>query len=203
MYGIVHRKDVIRIPPEKLTGDIQQVCEDIAHQTFECRIEGKNSYVLLVMNVKPIGFGKVVHGDGAVYQHAEYDAVIFEVGMDEIVSGNVVGIIKFGAFVRCGPLDGLLHISQIMDDRISVDETNQRLIGKETKRDIRLDDAVRCRIVYVKGMNERAPRESVQIGLSMRQPGLGKLAWMEEERKPKEEQPVKKEKLPRRKKKGA
>jgi DNA-directed RNA polymerase subunit E' len=200
---MVHRKDVIRIPPEKLTGDIQQVCEDIAHQTFECRIEGKNSYVLLVMNVKPIGFGKVVHGDGAVYQHAEYDAVIFEVAMDEIVSGNVVGIIKFGAFVRCGPLDGLLHISQIMDDRISVDETNQRLIGKETKRDIRLDDAVRCRIVYVKGMNERAPRESVQIGLSMRQPGLGKLAWMEEERKPKEEQPVKKEKLPRRKKKGA
>jgi len=199
LYGMEHKEDVVRIPPEKLTGDIQQVCEDIARQTFECKIEGKNSYALLVMNVKPIGFGKVVHGDGAVYQHVEYDKVVFEVGMDEIISGNVVGIIKFGAFVRCGPLDGLLHISQIMDDRISVDETNQRLIGKETKRDIRLDDTVRCRIVYVKGMNERAPRESVQIGLSMRQPGLGKLAWMEDERKPKEE-PVRKEKMPRKKK---
>jgi DNA-directed RNA polymerase subunit E' len=30
-------------------------------------------------------------------------------------------------------------------------------------------------------MNERSPRES-KIGLTMRQPGLGKLTWLEEER---------------------
>jgi DNA-directed RNA polymerase subunit E' len=196
----VHRKDILRIPPEKLTGDLQQICEEIAQKTFENKIEGKNSYVVLVMNVKPVGFGKVVHGDGAVYQSAEYDAIIFEVMMDEIVCGIVEGIIRFGAFVRCGPLQGLLHISQIMDDRINIDEANQTLLGKETRRDIRLNDEVRCRIVYIKGMNENAPRESVQIGLTMRQPGLGKLAWIEEAHKPKEE-PAKKEKSPRRRKK--
>src|SRR4030042_1968823 len=63
------------------------------------------------------------------------------------VEGSVVEILKFGAFVRFGPLDGLLHISQIMDDRIDVDDSNQRLLGKDTKRDLRVGDKVRARIV--------------------------------------------------------
>src|SRR3972149_1277971 len=71
-----------------------------------------------------------------------------------------------------GPLDGLLHIAQVMDDRVDVDEENQRLIGKDTKRDLRIGDRVRVRIVAV-SLNERAPRES-KIGLTMRQPALGK-----------------------------
>ena len=87
---------------------------------------------------------------------------------------------KFGAFVRFGPLDGLLHISQVMDDRVDVDEEGQRLIGKDSKRDLRIGDRVRTRIVAV-SLNERAPRES-KIGLTMRQPALGKLEWIEEDR---------------------
>src|SRR6266566_1428031 len=78
---------------------------------------------------------------------------------EEIVEGTVVEILKFGAFVRFGPLDGLLHISQVMDDRVDVDEEGQRLIGKDTKRDLRIGDKVRTRIVAV-SLNERAPRES-------------------------------------------
>src|SRR5712691_7436641 len=87
---------------------------------------------------------------------------------------------KIGAFNRFGPLDGLLHISQVMDDRVDVDEEGQRLIGKDTKRDLRIGDKVRTRIVAV-SLNERAPRES-KICLTMRQPALGKLDWIEEDR---------------------
>src|SRR5256884_8907018 len=72
------------------------------------------------------------------------------------------------------------HISQVMDDRVDVDEEGQRLIGKDTKRDLRIGDKVRTRIVAV-SLNERAPRES-KIGLTMRQPALGKLDWIEEDR---------------------
>ena len=81
--------------------------------------------------------------------------------------------------MRFGPLDGLLHISQIMDDHIEVDLKNERLIGKETKRELRIDDKVRARIVAI-SINERNPRES-KIGLTMRQPGLGKLEWLDDE----------------------
>ena len=89
-------------------------------------------------------------------------------------------VLKFGAFVRFGPLDGLLHISQIMDDRIDVDDSDQGLLGKDTKRDLKVGDKVRARIVAL-SLNERSPRES-KIGLTMRQPGLGKIEWIEEER---------------------
>ena len=36
--------------------------------------------------------------------------------------------------------------------------------------------------VVAVSLNERAPRES-KIGLTMRQPGLGKLDWLEEDRR--------------------
>jgi DNA-directed RNA polymerase subunit E' len=88
-------------------------------------------------------------------------------------------VTEYGAFVRFGPLDGLLHVSQIQDDHIDVDVGGQRLVGKETKRELRLEDHVRSRIVTI-SLNEVSPRES-KIGLTMRQPGLGKLEWIAED----------------------
>jgi DNA-directed RNA polymerase subunit E' len=66
-----------------------------------------------------------------------------------------------------------------MDDHIDVDVDNQRLIGKESRRDVKLGNDVRARIVTV-SVNERNPRES-KIGLTMRQNGLGKVEWFEED----------------------
>jgi DNA-directed RNA polymerase subunit E' len=133
-----------------------------------------------VTNIGKIGDGHIIHGDGGVYQRVKFDALMFKPELQEIVQGTVCEILKFGAFIRFGPLDGLLHISQIMDDRIDIDEGGNRLVGKDTKREIRIGDDVRARIVAI-SMNERSPRES-KIGLTMRQPGLGKIAWLEEER---------------------
>jgi DNA-directed RNA polymerase subunit E' len=115
-----------------------------------------------------------------VYQRVRYNAVVFTPQLQEVVEGSVVEILKFGAFIRFGPLDGLLHISQVMDDRVDVDEEGQRLVGKDSKRDLRIGDRVRTRVVAV-SLNERAPRES-KIGLTMRQPALGKIDWIEEDR---------------------
>src|SRR3989304_3499634 len=69
-----------------------------------------------------------------------------------------------------GPGRPLPPIPQVMDGRVDVDEEGQRLIGKDSKRDLRMGDKVRTRIVAV-SLNERAPRES-KIGLTMRQPSL-------------------------------
>ncbi len=87
---------------------------------------------------------------------------------------------EFGAFVGLGPLDGLLHVSQIADDYISFDEKNSRLVGKETGRAITEGDMLRARVVAV-SLNEREPRES-KIGLTMRQAALGKVEWLAEAR---------------------
>ncbi len=180
MYMKVQREDVVRIPPERLGEDFDALARELTRTSLEGKVGPDKSLTLIASNIERLGEGRIVHGDGAVYQSVKYDAVVFVPQLQEIVDGTVVEILKFGAFVRFGPLDGLLHISQVMDDRVDVDEDGQRLIGKDSKRDLRIGDKVRTRIVAV-SLNERAPRES-KIGLTMRQPSLGKHDWIEEDR---------------------
>jgi len=89
------------------------------------------------------------------------------------LEGNIVDIVNFGAFVRFSVLEGLLHISQVMDDRFDIDLDGKRLIGKDSKKELRVNDKVRVRIVSL-SINDENLRDS-RIGLTMRQPGLGKL----------------------------
>ena len=178
MYIRVKRKDVIRIPPERLGEEINELAQELTQLSFEGKIVGDRSLIVLTANIIPIGEGRIVHGDGAVYQDVEYDAMMFRLDNQEVIEGMVCEVLKFGAFIRFGPLDGLLHISQVMDDHIDVDVENQRLVGKESRRDIRVNHDVRARIVTV-SVNERNPRES-KIGLTMRQAGLGRLDWIQD-----------------------
>ena len=179
MYKKLVRQNVIRIPPEYLSKEILPTIERLTHINFEGKMDKNNNLTVLITNIEPVGHGKIVHGDGAVYQNVKYEALVFEPQLHEIIYGSVCEILKFGAFVRFGPLDGLLHISQIMDDHIDIDIENERLLGKETKRELRVKDRVRARIVSI-SINERNPRES-RIGLTMRQPGLGKVEWLDDE----------------------
>ena len=194
MYVIVSREEVVRIPPDELTEDLHEVVEKLTQKNFEGKISKGGGLTVLTTNIERVGEGRIVHGDGAVYQGVRYDALVFVPELHEIVYGTVCEMLKFGAFVRFGPLDGLLHISQIMDDRIDVDVSNSRLMGKDTRRDLKVGDDVRARVVAV-SINERSPRES-KIGLTMRQPALGKLEWIDEDIK------GEKPKAPKKKKKG-
>ena len=192
MYMVVTREEVVRIPPEQLTEDIDEVVERLTQQNFEGKIGKGGGFTVLTTNIERMGEGRIVHGDGAVYQRVKYDALIFVPELQEIVHGSVCEMLKFGAFIRFGPLDGLLHISQVMDDRIDVDVANARLIGKESRRDLKVGDDARARVVAV-SINERSPRES-KIGLTMRQPALGKFEWIDEDLKGAAPKQVKKKK---------
>lgn len=201
MYQMVTREEVVRIPPEQLTENVEEVVERLTQENFEGKISKGGGLTVLTTNIERLGEGRIVHGDGAVYQGVRYDALIFVPELQEIVHGTVCEMLRFGAFVRFGPLDGLLHISQVMDDRIDVDVSNSRLMGKDSRRDLKVGDDARARVVAV-SINERSPRES-KIGLTMRQPALGKFDWIEEDlsgESPKK--PIKKKKGKKAKKKG-
>lgn len=186
MYVLTKSEKVVRIPPSDLKEDYGQVTNEHTWKSFEGEVESGDSITVLIRNVEAVGSGRIVHGDGAVYQTVKYEQLVFRPKLQEVIEGTVCEVLKFGAFIRFGPLDGLLHISQIMDDRIDIDGDNQRLVGKDTNRTLEVGDRVRARIVAL-SLNERNPRES-KIGLTMRQPGLGKLEWLEEDRKKREEQ---------------
>ena len=176
MYYLDHRRDVVRIPPERLGPKLETVLTELAQQQFEGKLFDGQNLTVMIQGVRPIGEGHIIHGDGGVYQEVEYDSLVFRPEIQEVVEGSVVEIRKFGAFVRFGPLDGLLHVSQIMDDRVNIDEHNQRLVGVETKRDLKVGYKVRARVVSL-SLSEISPRDS-RIGLTMRQPGLGRLEWV-------------------------
>jgi DNA-directed RNA polymerase subunit E' len=100
--------------------------------------------------------------------------------MQEVVDGNVVEVVEFGAFVGIGPVDGLLHVSQISDEYLAYDGENQQLASTESNQTLGVEDAVRVRVV-TKSIDERNPRDS-KIGLTAKQPGLGKHGWLQQER---------------------
>jgi DNA-directed RNA polymerase subunit E' len=176
MYFLDHRRDVVRIPPERLGPRIDSVLTELAQQQFEGKLVDGANLTVVIRDVTPVGEGHIIHGDGGVYQEVDYQALMFRPEIQEVVEGSVVEIRKFGAFVRFGPLDGLLHVSQIMDDRVNIDEHNQRLVGVETKRDLKVGYKVRARVVSL-SLSEISPRDS-RIGLTMRQPGLGRFEWI-------------------------
>lgn len=185
MYRIVEMSDTVRIPPDKMGGDMTRVLEELVHTSFEGRMTKTHGITVLTTDVEPLDQGTIIHGDGAIYQRVKFNALVFRPESQEIIDGIVCEVVEFGMFVHIGPLDALVHMSQIMNDYVSVDMMNERIVGKETGRDVEVGENVRARIVTA-SLNELSPRES-KIGLTMRQPALGKPDWIEGDRKRRKE----------------
>ncbi|MBN2599899.1 MAG: DNA-directed RNA polymerase [Candidatus Thermoplasmatota archaeon] len=178
MYALTKIHDTIRVPPERFGEDLNEAINDIVQKTFEGTIRRTHGLIVVVDNITPLGDGIVIHGDGGMYQKVEFDALTFNPLLQELVDGIVCEIVEFGAFCHIGPLDALLHMSQIMNDYVDVDAESGRIQGKETKRILKIGDPLRARIVAI-SLNELSARES-KIGLTMRQPALGTHEWLTE-----------------------
>jgi DNA-directed RNA polymerase subunit E' len=169
-------EDTIRIPPETFGNPL----ESVGHQQVKAKYEGvvdeELGYVIAVTEVKVSSTGKIIPGDGATYHKVNFSLLTFYPKIQEVVEGEVVEIADFGAFVRIGPIDALLHVSQLMDDFISYDEKQGVLLGKESKRKLMSGDQVRVRITAV---SLGRAGSSGKIGVTARQPFLGKLEWIE------------------------
>ena len=106
-------------------------------------------------------------------------------GKVAIIKPNESEIANFGAFINMGCIDGMIHISQTMDDFVSFSKSNT-LVGKNSKRVLKKGDQCLARIVAVSYKTEQP-----KIGLTMRQPGLGKLEWIADDKRKSKLQAVK------------
>ena len=177
MYRLVELNDTIRIPPERFGDDLEIVIQSIVQETFEGTLRKDHGLIVVAENIRPIGDGIVIHGDGGMYQKVDFDALVYRPQLQELVNAIICEIVEFGAFCHIGPLDALIHMSQIMNDYVDVDAENERISGKENKRVLKVGDPVRARIVAI-SLNELSARES-KIGLTMRQPALGAHEWLQ------------------------
>jgi DNA-directed RNA polymerase subunit E' len=175
MFKLITLQDTIRIPPETFGNPLEQVGRDRVKTKYEGIVDEELGYVIAVTSVEVSPTGKIIPGDGATYHKVTFSLVTFYPVIQEVVEGDVVEIADFGAFVRIGPVDALLHVSQLMDDYMSYDEKQGVLMGKETKRKLSSGDDVRVRITAV---SLGRAGSSGKIGVTARQPFLGKLDWL-------------------------
>lgn len=176
MFKLVSLEDTIRIPPEKFGQPIESVGYEQLKSRYEGMVDEELGYVIAVTEIQINPVGKIIPGDGATYHRAVFSLLTFYPKLQEVVEGEVVEIADFGAFVRVGPIDTLLHVSQLMDDYISYDEKQGVLMGKETRRKLTAGDHVRVRITAV---SLGRGGGSGKVGVTARQPWLGKLEWIQ------------------------
>ncbi len=186
MYQIATVQDEIAVAPTKFDKDLTTSVEESISEKIEGKIDNDIGVVLAVVEVDDIGEGRILPGDPSVHYPVKFKLLTWMPKNHEIVEGEIVDITEFGAFIRVGGFDGLIHISQVMDDFVSYDEKNAQLIGKQSHRILKEGDSARARIISI------SFKETNKIGLTMRQPFLGSLKWGGEA-KP-QEKPEKKEK---------
>jgi DNA-directed RNA polymerase subunit E' len=135
-------------------------------------------FVLGVTDVKNVKDGILIPGDGAAYYETLFSLICFKPELNEVVFGKIGDITDFGAFINIGPIDGMIHVSQTMDDFVSFSKSNV-LTGKDSNKILKVGDPCRARIIAVSYKDITNPK----IGLTMRQHRLGALSWIDEELK--------------------
>src|SRR3954471_24442618 len=178
MFAIAHMTDVVRIPPSKLTNSLKYTAIGILKEKYESMVNAELGYVILIIDAEANSTGKVIAGDGATYHKVNFTALTFFPKLHEVVEGEVVEITDFGAFVRIGPTDALLHLSQITDDYLKSDVKQGVIVANQTARSLKIGSKIRARITAVSlgkgaGMGK--------IGITCRQPFLGAVEWVAEE----------------------
>ena len=180
MYYMTTIEGTVRIPPYRFDEPLEDVAIETLNEEYIGQLDKKLGLMVGAFSIEEIGEGVLIMGDGAAYHNVVFNAIFFKPEQQEIVEGEVTDITEFGAFVRIGPMEGLVHVSQVTDDYINYDPRNASLIGNETNKILTEGDRIRARIVTL-SLKGKSIKES-KIGLTMRQPNLGKFEWIEAEK---------------------
>ena len=177
MYYIYSVKDRFKLPPESLEEDIESVAARVVRRKYEGTIDKDAGVIVAVFNIRNVSDGILYPGDPSTHHDVEFDALTYMPSVEEIVNGEVTEIAEFGAFVRIGPIDGLVHVSQITNDFLSFDRKAQSFVSRKSGRNLKKGDAVYAKISTVSMKN--SVKDS-KIALTMKPEGLGKLEWISE-----------------------
>ncbi|MGM5484976.1 MAG: DNA-directed RNA polymerase [Nanobdellota archaeon] len=176
MFYKVKLSDHIRVPPNLFDMDIKDAIVKRIKRKYSGYISKDLGMVIDVSQVDDMEEGIIIPGDGASYYETTFEVLVYRPELQEVVLGKIKDIADFGAFISLGPIEGMIHISQSMDDFVSFSK-DKVLTGKEGKRSLKMEDLCRARIIAVSYKDLSNPK----LGLTMRQPRMGKLEWLEED----------------------
>jgi len=176
MFYKTEVKDHIRVSPDLFNLSREESIEICIKKKYEGYISQELGIVIDLYKISTIGEGIIIPGDGASYYETSFELFTFKPEMQEVILGKIKDIADFGAFITIGPIEGMIHVSQTMDDFVSFSK-DKVLVGKETKRTLKVGDRCKARIIAVSFKDLSNPK----LGLTMRQPGLGKDEWIIED----------------------
>ena len=178
MFSVSTLVDIVRIPPTLFGTTLKKAAENILKSKYESMINQDLGYIIMIMGAKVEPLGKMIPGDGGTFHRVEFQALTFYPKLQEIVNGELVDITDFGAFVRIGPTDALLHLSQVMDDYLKSDVASVMILANQSGRTLKVGSTIRARITAV-SLGKAASMG--KIGITCRQPFLGADEWIAEE----------------------
>jgi len=175
MFYFAEVDDHVRVEPKLFGLPTLEAVEKQLRETYHDHYDKEMGKVISVINVMDVGEGILIPGDGAAYYKTKFILLIWKPEVHELLYGTISEITNFGAFINLGPMRGMIHISQTMEDYVSFSKTNS-LLGKATKRSLKPGDLCIARIIAISHKGNEP-----KIGLTMRQPGLGKIEWIKED----------------------
>lgn len=180
MFYSLEVEDHVRVEPKYFGLPTREAIKIQLKESYVNSVSKEFGYVIAVVDIMRIENGVIIPGDGAAYYKSVFHLIVWRPELHELVYGAISDITNFGAFMQIGPAQGMIHISQTMDDYVSLSKTGT-LSGKSSKRVLAKGDDCIARIVAISYKGEMP-----KIGLTMRQPGLGKIEWLAEDKKKKE-----------------
>jgi len=174
MFYLATVEDYVRVEPRHFGLPTLESVEKQLQESYVDQVKKDLGFVISVVSVDEVGDGVIIPGDGAAFYNSKFKVLVWKPELHELVYGTVKEITNFGAFINLGQAQGMIHISQTMDDYVSLSKTGT-LQGKASKRSLAVGDDCVARIVAI-SFKAGEPK----IGLTMRQPGLGKIEWLHE-----------------------
>jgi len=176
MFYLVEVEDYVRVEPRFFGLTTAEAVKKQLAETYENYQDKEIGTVVSVLEVLEVNEGIIIPGDGAAYYKSLFKLVIFKPELQELVYGSIEEITNFGAFMNMGAMRGMIHISQTMEDFVTFSKAGS-LTGKDGKKSLNKGDNCIARIIAISYKGEEP-----KIGLTMRQPGLGKLEWIKNEK---------------------
>jgi len=178
VFSVSTLEDIVRIPPSLFDTSLNKAAIDILKAKYESMVKQDLGYIIMILSADVEPMGKFIAGDGGTFHRVTFDALTFFPQLQEVVHGELVDITDFGAFVRIGPADALLHLSQVMDDYLKSDVASGVILANQSGRTLKVGSTIRTRITAV-SLGKAATMG--KIGITCRQPFLGADEWIKEE----------------------
>ena len=180
MFQIIEAEDVVRVEPLDFSESLNKMAEKMLKIKYESTLSPEFGYIILIINVKADKIGKILPSDGATYHNVNFKILTYLPKLQEVVEGEVVEITDFGAFIRIGPTDALLHLSQITDEYLNSDVRQGQITAQQSSRTINVGTRMRVRVT---ALSLARGSSMGKIGVTCRQPFLGATDWIEEDLK--------------------